>query len=201
MLLQDFSSDLDLEEFKQLIGSVDVDGTIYQTLDLKERAWHAGSANDRSIGIEIANIGAYEEMTTLEKWYVLDADGRPRLTLPERFGDGGFRTPGFVARPARDQPITGRIQGRDLFQYDFTEAQHASLARLTATLCRVLPRIRPEVPRGPEGKVRSAILSEEEIAAFSGIVGHYHVSSSKVAPGPALDLERLLTEVRALLDD
>ena len=28
VLLQDFSSDLDLEEFKQLIGSVDVDGTI-----------------------------------------------------------------------------------------------------------------------------------------------------------------------------
>ena len=28
VLPQDFSSDLDLEEFKQLIGSVDVDGTI-----------------------------------------------------------------------------------------------------------------------------------------------------------------------------
>ena len=37
----------------------DLDGTIYQTLDLKERAWHATSSNSRSVGIEIANIGAY----------------------------------------------------------------------------------------------------------------------------------------------
>ena len=40
---------------------LDADGTIYQTLDLKERAWHAGTANDRSVGIEIANIGAYPD--------------------------------------------------------------------------------------------------------------------------------------------
>lgn len=38
---------------------LDVDGTIYQTLDLRERAWHAGSANGASIGVEIAHIGAY----------------------------------------------------------------------------------------------------------------------------------------------
>lgn len=38
---------------------LDIDGTIYQTLDLKERAWHATTSNDRAIGIEIANIGAY----------------------------------------------------------------------------------------------------------------------------------------------
>ena len=37
----------------------DLDGTIYQTLDLKERAWQATIANDRSVGVEIANIGAY----------------------------------------------------------------------------------------------------------------------------------------------
>src|SRR3954464_5598425 len=29
---------------------LDVDGTIYQTLDLKERAYHATTSNDRSIG-------------------------------------------------------------------------------------------------------------------------------------------------------
>src|SRR5690606_3292917 len=30
---------------------LDVDGKIYQPLALKERAWHAGTANDRSVGI------------------------------------------------------------------------------------------------------------------------------------------------------
>ena len=38
---------------------LDVDGTVSQTLDLKERAWHATTSNDRSIGVEIANMGAY----------------------------------------------------------------------------------------------------------------------------------------------
>src|SRR4051812_4186471 len=38
---------------------LDLDGTIYQTLDAKERAWQATKANDRSVGIEIANMGAY----------------------------------------------------------------------------------------------------------------------------------------------
>jgi len=38
---------------------IDVDGTIYQTLDLRERAYHATVANNRSIGIEIANLGAF----------------------------------------------------------------------------------------------------------------------------------------------
>lgn len=40
---------------------LDLDGTIYQTLDVKERAWHATIANTRAIGIEIANVGAYPE--------------------------------------------------------------------------------------------------------------------------------------------
>mgnify|MGYP003637061568 CR=1 FL=1 len=30
---------------------LDLDGTIYQTLDLRERAYHAGASNSRSIGI------------------------------------------------------------------------------------------------------------------------------------------------------
>jgi N-acetyl-anhydromuramyl-L-alanine amidase AmpD len=38
---------------------IDVDGTVYQTLDLQERAYHATVANNRSIGIEIANVGAF----------------------------------------------------------------------------------------------------------------------------------------------
>mmetsp|Transcript_27132 Transcript_27132/g.59280 ORF Transcript_27132/g.59280 Transcript_27132/m.59280 type:complete len:200 (-) Transcript_27132:1033-1632(-) len=37
---------------------IDLDGTIYQTLDCKERAWHATIANDCSVGIEICNLGA-----------------------------------------------------------------------------------------------------------------------------------------------
>jgi hypothetical protein len=38
---------------------IDVDGTIYQTLDARERAWHATTANDSSVGVELAHRGRW----------------------------------------------------------------------------------------------------------------------------------------------
>src|ERR1043165_2080562 len=118
---------------------LDLDGTIYQTLDLKERAWHATTANNRSVGIEIANMGAYssDESKALQEWYAKDADGKVRITIPENMGDGGIRTKGFVGHPARPELIKGTIQGEELMQYDFTPQQYEALTRLTATLCKV----------------------------------------------------------------
>src|SRR6516165_9132413 len=91
---------------------LDLDGTIYQTLDLKERAWHATTANSRSVGIEIANMGSYgaDEKNPLDEWYAKGPDGQLRITIPSQFGDGGIRTPGFVGHPARPDLIKGTIQ-------------------------------------------------------------------------------------------
>jgi N-acetylmuramoyl-L-alanine amidase len=180
---------------------LDLDGTIYQTLDLKERAWHAGTANDRSVGIEIANIGAYEDMKTLDEWYACDEQGRPYVAFPEWLGETGVRTPGFVARPARQQLFTGEINGRKLYQYDLTEEQYDSLVKLTATLCQVLPRIEPDYPRDADGRLRRSVLSEEEMEGFSGLLGHWHVTMAKVDPGPAFGWDRLIEGVRRLLED
>lgn len=179
---------------------LDVDGTLYQTLDLKERAWHATTANTRSVGIEIAHIGAYppEQAEPLTEWYGHDAVGL-RLTIPPRLGDGGVRTPGFVGRPARPQWVRGVVQGMDLVQYDFTPEQYRALARLTAALCRVFPRLRCEVPRGPDGAVLPHKLPDAELARFHGLLGHWHVQGNKVDPGPAFQWERVLREARALL--
>eukprot|EP00899_Mesostigma_viride_P003335 jgi/Mesvir1/13001/Mv06005-RA.1 len=55
---------------------IDIDGTIYQTLDLKERAWHATVANDCSVGVELANIGCCpgaERSPLFDLWYGPDA--------------------------------------------------------------------------------------------------------------------------------
>lgn len=179
---------------------LDVDGTIYQTLDLKERAWHAGTANDRSVGIEIANIGAYPDMQTLDKWYARDALGRTYVTFPTRLGASGVRQSEFVARPARNEVVTGKINGRRLYQYDLTDAQYDSLIKLTATLCQVLPRIRPDYPRDAEGRLRTSVLSDEEIAGFSGLLGHWHITERKVDPGPAFDWDRVVDGVYEIVD-
>ena len=179
---------------------LDVDGTIYQTLDVKERAWHAGKANDRSVGVEIANIGAYAELARLEQWYTRDADGRWRLAFPDDFADAVWRTPDFVPRPARNEPIWGEINGQRLVQFDLTDAQYESLIKLTAALCRVLPRIEPDYPRDADGRLLTRAMSAEELAAYHGLLGHYHITTRKFDPGPAFDWERVVAGVRRELN-
>ena len=176
---------------------LDLDGTVYQTLDLKERAWHAAQANDRSVGIEIAHIGAYADRQRLDAWYAEDGEGL-RVTLPEEFGDGGLPE-NFVARPARSELQRGVIQGRELAQYDFTEEQYIALEKLLVALCRALPGILPRFPRDADGQVVREVLGTggEAAVGFDGIIGHYHVSSAKVDPGPAFDWER----IQRALDD
>lgn len=180
---------------------LDLDGTIYQTLDAQERARHASAANNRSVGIEIANVGAYPTNdTTLAQWYEHDTNGQPFVTLPARFGDGGLLTTNFIAHPARMEAITNSIHGRLLVQYDFTPQQYAALAHLTAALCRALPLIKCDAPRDANGKVLQAKVPDAELENYQGLVGHYHLTTSKTDPGPAFDWEKLLGEAKGLLD-
>lgn len=177
---------------------LDVDGTIYQTLDLKERAWHATTSNGRSIGIEIAQIGAVPiaQRRRLEPWYATGSDGDVRLTFPSWLGETGIRTPGFVGRPARPDPVTGSIQGQELIQYDFTPEQYAALAKLTAALCRIFPKLAPEAPRDPDGTVTPGRLDPDALRDHRGLLGHHHVQANKVDPGPAFQWDALLRDVR-----
>ncbi|HLX65077.1 MAG TPA: peptidoglycan recognition family protein [Planctomycetota bacterium] len=180
---------------------LDIDGTIYQTLDLKERAWHATTSNTRSIGIEIANIGAYapDKMEEFERWYKKDADGGVHIVIPGG-GDGGVRTPNFVARPDRKDLIEGIVQGETKRQYDFTPQQYAALIKLTATLCKVFPKIKCDYPRDEIGQLIPHKLSDEQLKSYSGILGHYHVQKDKVDPGPALQWDRLIHEAKKLIE-
>lgn len=182
---------------------LDLDGTVYQTLDLKERAWHATTSNSRSIGIEIANMGSYGkgEEGALQKWYKHDADGKTRIVLPEWLGDGGIRTKNFVGRPARNEPVHGVIQGRELTQYDYTPQQYRALAHLTAALCRVFPKMKCDYPRDSDGKLITHKLPDDELAKYAGVLGHYHIQTNKVDPGPALDWDGLMNEARVLMGE
>lgn len=179
---------------------LDIDGTIYQTLDVKERAWHATKANGRSVGIEIAHIGAYEQVdgTPLETWYQDDSEGE-RIVLPGWMGDGGVRTPGFIGRPATAGVVSGEINGRALVQPDFTPEQYDSLIKLTAALCTVLPKIECAYPENESGDPLDRVLTDEEFNAFRGVLGHQHVQDNKVDPGPAMDWDRVITGARRLM--
>jgi N-acetylmuramoyl-L-alanine amidase len=180
---------------------LDLDGTLYQTLDLKERAWHATSANSRAVGIEIANIGAYPAggKNPFGQWYEKDAAGCTRLRIPERLGDGGLRTAGFVGRPARPEPVEGSIQGTKLVQYDYTPEQYAALTKLIATLCRIFPKMRCDYPRDGDGQLVSRKLPDAELEGFGGLIGHFHVQTNKVDPGPAFQWDPVVAGARRLI--
>jgi N-acetylmuramoyl-L-alanine amidase len=166
---------------------LDVDGTIYQTLDLVHRARHAGWVNDRSVGIEIAHIGAYPaDNPAWRKYYVEDQEGL-RLRAPE-----SFSVPEGDWRPARAGVFKGVINGAELEMVDYTEEQYRSLAALVDWLATEFPRLAKRVPRDDQGEVATDEMTRRELEAFEGIIGHNHVTKRKSDPGPAMDWDRLL---------
>lgn len=180
---------------------VDLDGTVYQTLDAKERAWHATTSNDRSLGIEIANIGAYSASgnNPFDQWYRTGPGDRTTITIPAKYGDGGLRLKNFVGHPVRPEPVRGIVQGQDLVQYDFTPEQYAALTKLTAALCEIFPKIKCRYPVDEQGRLIPHKLPEDELKSYQGILGHYHIQTNKVDPGPAFDWERVIGGARAIL--
>jgi len=142
---------------------IDTDGTIYQTLDLVERAFHAEEANSTSVGVEICNRGRVDRA----EW--------PRLPAE-------YRT-----RPTRLVTINGEKHEA----YEFRPEQYDAIVALTRTLLRVFPKIKPVVPENPDGSVIMNTLADP--LAFAGILGHLHVDlqRQKWDPG-ALDFRRIL---------
>ncbi len=180
---------------------LDIDGTIYQTLDLKERAWHATIANSRSVGVEIANIGAYpveSKQDPLDQWYPHDSSGQRRIGLPIYVKRGNLPSD-FVGRPIRQELVTGEIQGQNLKMYDLTPQQYDSLIKLTATLCKVFPKLKCDYPKDEQGHLIPHKLSKEQYEAYEGVLGHYHIDLGKTDPGPAFDWDRVINGARALM--
>jgi len=178
---------------------LDLDGTIYQALDLKERARHATVANTRSIGIEIANLGcnktenAYRSATPEEL-----VQGYPPVIVivPP---DAMLHTPNWIGGPVRPNLISSIIQGWNCTMYDYTIEQYKALPKLLAALTTLFPLIHPDYPRLLNGTIVPEKLNDSDLAKYSGYLGHYHVQTNKDDPGSAFQWERVLKDVHDLL--
>lgn len=143
---------------------VDADGTIYQTLDLVERAYHAEQANTISVGVEICNRA--------------DASRNELSRLP----------PDYRTRPVRDVLINGHVHKA----FDYRPEQYRSIIALSRAIIRVFPRIGPVIPLGPTGEPSLDTL--EKPSAFEGIVGHLHVDEGRQKWDPgAFDWKKLMS--------
>jgi N-acetyl-anhydromuramyl-L-alanine amidase AmpD len=182
---------------------LDLDGTIYQTLDLKEGAHHATIANGRSVGVEIANMGAYpvDGPDALAKFYETDTSGGVRVLIPPGEEVGKTLGPGWVARPSRPRPIVGDIHGRTLRQYDLTPEQYQALIKLTATLCKIFPKIKCDYPRDGSGRLVTTRLPANVYKSYEGVLGHYHVQDNKTDPGPAFQWDKVIDSARVVLGE
>ena len=81
----------------------------------------------------------------------------------------------------------------------FTKQQYRALAKLTAALCTVLPRITCDYPRDADGRLVTHKLAAEMLQDYHGVLGHYHVQTNKVDPGPALQWDYVIGEARRLM--
>jgi N-acetyl-anhydromuramyl-L-alanine amidase AmpD len=141
---------------------IDADGTIYQTLDLVERAFHAEEANSDSVGVEICNRGRVDR----SEWPKLPAE---------------YRT-----RPTRTVTINGEAHEA----YDFRPEQYDSIVALARTLLRIFPRIKPIIPEKDGQPIMDTLPDPLSFAGILGHL-HVDLQRQKWDPG-ALDWRRIL---------
>jgi len=141
---------------------IDSDGTIYQTLDLVERAFHAEEANSTSVGVEICNRGRVDR----SEWPKLPAE---------------YRT-----RPTRHVVINGE----DHEAYEFRPEQYDAIVALTRTLLRVFPKLKPEIPEKDGQVIMNTLEDPLSFAGILGHL-HVDLQRQKWDPG-ALDWRRIL---------
>ena len=141
---------------------VDADGTIYQTMDLVERAYHAEEANTDSVGVEICNRGRVDQT----EW--------PKLP------------PDYRTRPTRDVVINGEHH----LAYEFRAEQYDALVALSRVLLRVFPRIKPMVPEKDGQPIMDTLPDPLSFDGILGHL-HVDLQKQKWDPG-ALDWHRIL---------
>ncbi len=155
--------------------SVEDDGRIYQFLDARECAWHAGALNGASIGCECALFPD----ASADPAYYSPANCERRHNLPH---DWDVQT----------------IQGATRTVYLMPPAQVEAVARLFAGLWAALGALRPGdarfqgAPRFPRVGTPGAIPSHTILqpAAHDGLLAHYHASAAKWDPA-GIDLANL----------
>ena len=148
---------------------IDTDGTIYQTLDLAERAYHAEQENSISVGVEICNRGRYK------------ADEMNRLPAEWR------------TRPRKIVIINGAKYDA----YDFRPEQYESIVAITRTLLRIFPKMKPEIPEKNGEVIMDTLEDPLSFHGIVGHL-HVDLDKQKWDPG-ALDWKRILRALQGFV--
>ncbi len=153
---------------------IDWDGTIYQGLDVVMEAYHAGEANGGSVGVDMNNL-----LRNLVREPSAPAHPPKHPRISE------------MLRPEyrRQASSRARINGGEVRNYGYTDAQYQSLIALMKVLVKVLPRIKPFPPLDERGEIVQNML--EDWPGFDGFLAHWHVTPDRWDPGPGFDWHRV----------
>jgi len=133
---------------------------VFQWLDLANQAWHAGWANEDSIGIDVCQ--------------------QPTVGFEARYSSpeysGVRRVPNLATRGGK------RLGDREVLTLDDRTA--ANVRALCFALCELFEIEPIFLLEGVDGPISHRVVSREEFRAFSGILCHSNVSASKwdIAP-------------------
>lgn len=141
---------------------IDTDGTIYQTMDLIERAYHAEQQNPISVGVEICNRGRHNP----DEMHKLPSEWR--------------------TRPRREVVINGARYNA----YDFRPEQYESIVAVTRALLRIFPKTKPEIPEKSGDVIMETLEDPLAFPGIVGHF-HVDLDKQKWDPG-ALDWKRIL---------
>jgi hypothetical protein len=147
---------------------IDNDGTIYQTMDINDVAYHAGSRtwNNKSIGVEISN--AYYPKH--QGWYEKNVgEKRPLIT-------------DAVVHGQKLDPFTG-------FYPQQTEALKALMKAVNKAT-----GIPFQTPLDRSKSMNTTVSKKAASGRFEGFINHYHLTNRKIDCA-GLDLKKLLKEI------
>jgi hypothetical protein len=152
---------------------LDDDGTLYQTLDLVECAWHGGKNNGYSVGIEVDSRALADKVPDAYNKYNCDK---------------------YKVTPHKSR--FDKLQKNFINGYEFTDKQYETLIRLGKGLMDVFPKINsnPDFPRDAKGRViKEALLDSSK---HCGFICHYHASANKIDP-ISFDYQRFLLGIKS----
>ena len=150
------------------------------------RATHR-TLTSRELGVEylIDPWGIVWQFADPAKLDVFDVKTISPRSVGTEITNYGFRRPGQpIPRPGRDRPIyRTQLNGRARSFAAFTPWQLKALLALDAGLRTVCPAIKKQIPRNGNGRLIRRKLKKAELDNYSGVLGHFHVSSRKLDPG------------------
>ncbi len=158
---------------------LDDNGTLYQTLDLAECAWHAGKNNSCSVGIEI--------------------DSRAlAIKFPNAYDI--YNQKKYIVSP-REKKVD-RIHNSWVVGFDYTDKQYSALIKLSIKLCELFPKLNNQLvdgkmvadfPRDNKGRIVKGVIPQP--TKHCGFICHYNTSENKLDP-ISFDHNRFLLGIR-----